>query len=1076
VEYRILGALEAISGGQPVALGPPKQRAVLAILLLHACDVVATDQLIDQAWGERSPRTATHSIQIYVSELRKVLEQVGGPAVILTRPPGYELRADPEEIDARRFERLVVRAARDLEAGEAASAAAAASDALALWRGAPLADFAYEEWAQGEIRRLEELRIDAFEELAAANLALGQEQAALAAIEQAISQDPLRERAQELQMLALYRAGRHPEALRAYQAFCSLLAGELGLDPSPALRQLQERVLVHDPALGPTAVSIAATTPAAARVRNPYKGLRPFGESDAADFFGRESLVAELVAALGAGKRLLALVGPSGCGKSSVVGAGLLSALLDDAIPGSTRWVIARMAPGESPIAELKGALSRATSIDAADIATLLDSDDANIREVVVRGLPEGSRLLLVIDQFEELFSIGGDDDREQFLRILTAAVTGADALITAVITLRADFYDRPLLHPGFAPIFTRGVVNVLPMSADGLESAVVQPARRVGVDVDDALLGVLMVEMADQPGALPLLEYTLTELFNRRADSSLTLGAYRELGGLRGALSRRAEELYGQLGDDRQQVALQVFLRLVRLGTGARHSRRQVPVRELTGLELDPVALSEVLQQFGSHRLLYFDRDPTSGDATVEVAHEAILSRWERLAGWIDLYRTDLRRHDSLVAAASEWQASGRNPDYLLIGTRLTEYEAWRTQTALQLTVAEREFLAAATARRQAAETDAAARREQQLRLERRARRRLWALLIAIALLSGVATFGALIWLGSGPPDVALLFEGTGDASFGDMAASGFDRAVNELGLKPGKYVVKEGTLEAQAELRRISRDGARLVIVGFGSFSGEAIATVAAEFPGTRYIEWEATDVPPANVTNINFRSEEGAFLAGAAAARMSKTGIIGFIGGWPVPIIDAYLAGYQAGARSVAPSIEVRAAYLTPLFDVSAFHSPTLGAGAAVKLYAQGADVIFAVAGSSNYGVFATATSGSSELGTQLWAIGVDTDTYLSLPADPSGLPLGADPAAWQAHILTSVTKRLDVAFYTAIEQYARGDLSPGQQSFGLAEGGVEISYSGGFLDDVRTQLDSLRAQIIEGTIKVPTSPPG
>jgi basic membrane lipoprotein Med (substrate-binding protein (PBP1-ABC) superfamily)/DNA-binding SARP family transcriptional activator len=1074
VEYRVLGPLEAMIDGRSVPLGPPKQRAVLAILVLHAGDIVSTDQLIDLAWGEQPPRTATHSIQIYVSDLRRVLERDGEPAAILTRPPGYELTADPDTIDARRFERLLRRGARDLEAGDPAAAALVTREALGLWRGAPLSDFAYEEFAQADIRRLEALHIDALEQLAAAELESGQERAALTAIGSAIDEDPLRERSRELQIVALYRAGRRPEALRAYEAFRALLADELGLEPSPALRQLQERVLVHDPGLGQPVVS--ATVPAASSVlvRNPYKGLRPFGEGDVADFFGREPLVAELVAALDAGARLLALVGPSGLGKSSVIDAGLLPALRGGALPGSAGWLVAQMMPGEHPFEELEGALGRAAPSSSAEVAAVLEEDRGDIAEAVRRFVPEGDRLLLIIDQFEELFSVTDEGSRERFLDGLTDAVTAADGRVTVVLTLRADFYDRPLLHAGFASEFARGVLTVVPMSADGLESAVVEPARRVGVEVEPALLGQLMAEMSDQPGALPLLEYTLTELFDRRASSTLTLDGYRAVGGLHGALSRRAEDVYGHLADGGQQVALQVFLRLVRLGEGARHSRRRVPVRELTALELDPVALSEVLEGFGRHRLLFFDRDPVSGDATLEVAHEALLSQWERLAGWIDRYRVDLRQHDALVAAADEWESSGREPDYLLIGSRLTQYEAWSGQTVLQLTLAEREFLAAGIARRRAEEADEAARRERQRGLERRARWRLWALLGSIALLSGLATFGILSWLGNAPPDVALLFEGTGDAGFGDMAAAGFDRAVAELGLDARTSVAKMGTPEAEGELRRLSQGGAPLVVVGFGWPGEQATAAVAARFPATRYVEWEALDALPGNVTNITFRSEEGAYLAGAAAALKSRTGIIGFVGAWEVPIVQGFLAGYEAGARSVDPRVEVRAAYLTPPNDSSAFASPTLGAGAAARLYADGADVILAAAGTSNYGVFERATAASDEEGRQLWAIGVDTDEYESVLADSAGEPDGTDPTAWQAHILTSVTKRLDVAFDAVLHDFAHGDLAPGQRSFGLAEGGVEISYSGGFIDDIRPQLDALRARIIAGEIAVPTVP--
>jgi basic membrane lipoprotein Med (substrate-binding protein (PBP1-ABC) superfamily)/DNA-binding SARP family transcriptional activator len=1071
VEYRVLGSLEVRSDGEPVALGPPKQRAVLAILLLHVGEIVPTDRLIELLWGERPPRTATHSIQIYVSELRKAVDRNRGGQVIVTRPPGYVLDADPESIDARRFERLLAEGARHLEAGDSSGAADLIRGTLGLWRGPPLSDFVYEEFAQGEIRRLEGLRVHALELLAAAELALGREQVALAVLQTAITEDPLRERLRELQILALYRSGRHPEALRAYQQFRTLLSDELGLDPSPSLQRLQERVLLHDPSLGPAGLAGPGPTPAL--IRNPYKGLRPFGEDDADDFFGREALVAELLAALAGGIRLLALVGPSGSGKSSVVQGGLLPALRRGAVPNSEGWVIAQMTPGRDPFEELEAALVRAGGGASSGLAEQLDAGDARMLRAVQRILPGGSRLLLLIDQFEELFSFSDEPARLPFLRNLTTAVTDPGGKVTAALALRADFYDRPLLQPDFASVFTLGVVNVVPMTAGSLEAAVVRPARRVGVEVDPALLAQLMADTTNQPGALPLLQYTLTELFDRRADSVLTLDGYQALGGLHDALSRRAEMLYARLAEDRQQVARQVFLRLIRLSEGATHSRRRVPIRELTALELDPVALSEVLDEFGRHRLLSFDRDPSSGDATVEVAHEAILWEWERLAGWIDRHRSDLRQHDSFVVAVDEWESSNRNPDYLLIGSRLVEYEAWGSDTTLQLTRQEGEFLGAGIARRRAEQAETTARRERQRQLERRARTRLWALLGAIALLTAGVTFGVLTWLGSGPSDVALLFEGTGDAGFGDMAADGFDGAVSEFGLDSDVRLVSIGSREVEAELRRLSEDGVDLVIVGIGVGAEEATAAVAVDHPETRYVVWDYEGNLP-NVTYLTFRSEEGAFLAGATAAFKSQTGIIGFIGGWKVPIIDGYLAGYAAGARSVAPDVEVRSAYLARWPDFSGASSPELGAREAARLYSEGADVIFAVGGTSGWGVFEVATSASKAQNRQLWAIGVDTDEYRSVLANPAAMPEGQDPTAWQDHILTSVTKRLDLAFYATLDDYAHGRLAPGARSFGLSEEGVAISDSGGFIDDIRPDLDALRARIISGEIEVPTEP--
>jgi DNA-binding SARP family transcriptional activator len=246
VEFRILGSLEVESEGTRLDLGPPKQQAVLAVLLLHANEIVSTEKLIEQVWPERPPRTAAHSIQIYVSELRRTFEPHAGAPLITTRPPGYLLEVAPECVDAERFAQLVADGLRGLHDGDRASGRDALRSALRMWRGPPLSDFTYEEFAQSYVHRLTGLRLDALEELAAAELDQDRPQEALPLLRTAVGDDPLRERCRELRMLALYRAGRQAEALREYQQFRKLLDDELGLDPSPPLRRLEERILLHD--------------------------------------------------------------------------------------------------------------------------------------------------------------------------------------------------------------------------------------------------------------------------------------------------------------------------------------------------------------------------------------------------------------------------------------------------------------------------------------------------------------------------------------------------------------------------------------------------------------------------------------------------------------------------------------------------------------------------------------------------------------------------------------------------------------------------------------------------------------
>ena len=245
MEFGILGPLEARDGARTLALGGPKQRAVLALLLLHANQVVTTDRIIDQLWGEDPPGTVKVVLQGYISTLRKTL----GASAIVTRASGYVIELEPEQLDLHRFEALVARARAAAGAGDAASAAGGLRKALDLWRGPALADFAYEPFAQAPIVRLEELRLTALEDRIDADLALGHHGGLAGELEALVAEHPLRERLRAQLMLALYRSGRQAEALDVYQETRRALVDELGIEPTQALQELEREILRQDPGL-----------------------------------------------------------------------------------------------------------------------------------------------------------------------------------------------------------------------------------------------------------------------------------------------------------------------------------------------------------------------------------------------------------------------------------------------------------------------------------------------------------------------------------------------------------------------------------------------------------------------------------------------------------------------------------------------------------------------------------------------------------------------------------------------------------------------------------------------------------
>jgi len=251
MDFRILGPLEALDGHQRVALGGSKRRAVLALLLLHANETLSTDRMIDELWGDHPPTAAAKTLQVHISRLRKALggSSASGTDVVVTREHGYQLELDLEHLDAHRFERLVAEGRSELDAGHPEAAMSALEQALSLWRGPPLADLAYEAFAQREIARLDELHGAALERLIEAKLTLGRHVEVIGQLESLVDEYPYREGLRAQLMLALYRADRQADALQAYQDARRKLVEELGIEPGERLRELERAILAQDPEL-----------------------------------------------------------------------------------------------------------------------------------------------------------------------------------------------------------------------------------------------------------------------------------------------------------------------------------------------------------------------------------------------------------------------------------------------------------------------------------------------------------------------------------------------------------------------------------------------------------------------------------------------------------------------------------------------------------------------------------------------------------------------------------------------------------------------------------------------------------
>ncbi|MFL5951769.1 MAG: BTAD domain-containing putative transcriptional regulator [Gaiellaceae bacterium] len=639
LEFRILGPLSVRVDGSPVALGGPKQRALLALLLLNANRVVSRDRLVAELFPQQSGNSADHALRNHVSRLRKVFAAVGSDEPrLVARPPGYLLRVEPGELDLERFEQLVSEGHEALAAGDVAAAAALLRSAEQLWEGRPFADLEFEPFGRLEVERLAELRLAVVEERVDADLALGRQLALVPELETLAAEHPFREHFRAQLMMALYWSGRQAEGLDVYQQTRTLLSDELGLEPGSELQELQRAILVQDPMLTP-AVAEEARRAETFRDICPFKGLAPFEAEDAEFFFGRERLVDELLGRLEE-VPFLALVGASGSGKSSLLRAGLLPALDRD-------HVLVR--PGEPQ--------------------------------------PFGSTAsVFAVDQLEELFAPElTEEQRAAFVTGLVETAWDPESRSLVIIALRADFFVQLARYPELADLVGPNHVLLGPMSTSELRRTIEGPSERVGLEAEPEFVDTLVDNLAGESGSLPLLSTALVDIWEKRDGRRLTLAAYARSGGVRGAVARHAEAAFRSLDAGDQQVARRVLLRLV--GGDEAFTRRRASRDEL-GADEDE-AVSHVLSVLTERRLVIADGD------SVELIHEALVQHWPRLRTWLEEDNHGRVLQLRLAQAAADWQESGREHGELYRGARLAAAVEWaESADAGTLNRLERDFL----------------------------------------------------------------------------------------------------------------------------------------------------------------------------------------------------------------------------------------------------------------------------------------------------------------------------------------------------------------------------------------------
>lgn len=429
----------------------------------------------------------------------------------------------------------------------------------------------------------------------------------------------------------------------------------------------------------------------------PYKGLEYFdcnGE-DPKYFFGRERLIGQLLDQVRT-TNFMALVGASGNGKSSVLRAGLIHQLqLGRRIAGSDQWQVLITRPDADPMKNLAAVFvpEGGTQLDRAEAlgraAGLLQEGAAGLQRLVQAA--EAERIILVIDQFEEVFTrCGSAEEREQFFSCLMGALDTTDNKLCLIMAMRADFVGKCLEqdYGGLAQRVQQQMVSVLPLTADELRDAVCKPAEQASLTVEPSLVTQILNDIQGAPGSLPLLQYTLTQLWQRRQEGVLMLSAYQELGGINGTLDQRATEIYNSFDGDQQRTVQHIFQQLTQLGEGTEDTRRRVFLDNLVSEPLHPAGrVGAVIDRLSDkeNRLLVTSEVVGKGEAQerraiVDVAHEALIRHWRLLRQWIEQNRDLLRQQRRIEVAANEWQTQ-KSKDYLLQGRQLSDAQRFQKE-----------------------------------------------------------------------------------------------------------------------------------------------------------------------------------------------------------------------------------------------------------------------------------------------------------------------------------------------------------------------------------------------------------
>lgn len=471
-----------------------------------------------------------------------------------------------------------------------------------------------------------------------------------------------------------------------------------GLEDADAFWRLCCGVRSQKPEPIPSGINPRAGAPVAGD-RPPYRGIETFRTEDADLFFGRAALTRYLIERL-RNRRFLAVIGPSGSGKSSLVRAGLIPALRRGKIPGSETWKIVILRPGNEPLQELAAELLRdlagpETGLYAQikRLSTAMGNNPCALAAEVRR--KASSQILLVVDQFEEVFaSTSSDSERQAFFDNLLDASSLVSGKIAVVIILRADFYARVAAYPDLSARIAERQVLVTPMQDSDVWEAICEPAALSGLIFEEGLVDKILHEMHGQTEALPLLQQSLLEIWKLRQGNTLTFAAYEAVGGVKGAIAGWADSVYKGLTTRQQALARRIFLELVEPGDDTKDTRRRVLRRSLRFGEA--IEDEEILEILIRSRLLLTDSDIVTRETLVEIAHESLLQEWPVLNKWLGESKQFRLTKSNLQKRSRQWEEYKRSPDILARGLELKNFEGCSQQHPEEISPLEEQYLAA--------------------------------------------------------------------------------------------------------------------------------------------------------------------------------------------------------------------------------------------------------------------------------------------------------------------------------------------------------------------------------------------